>query len=110
MILGPKVLAGASGRARIRVLGETFEVPAGVALIRVLQYLQYDLGRLRGDWGGYCFNDTDGCCECELQQPDGAPYRARACVVQVTEGLIIRTLPPGARLVELTQEAHLERR
>ena len=99
MSVGPRVLTGTSGLVRIDLLGEPVEVPAGVPFIRVLQYLQYDVDRVRCDWSRYCFNNTEGCCEFRLQVPGEPPRTARACAWTVQDGLRVHSLPPGARVV-----------
>lgn len=87
----------------IAVDGETFEVPEGIPLIRALQYIQFELGRMRCDWSLYCFNDTIGCCACIVRSPadpEGEPRGARACCLRVEAGLEVVRLPRGAKVYD----------
>lgn len=84
----------------IVVRGERFEVPEGVPLIRALQYLQFELGRLTCDWSLFCFNDTIGCCACKVRRPDADEAEgARACCLRVEDGLEVVRLPRSARIL-----------
>ncbi|MCB9554385.1 MAG: hypothetical protein H6705_21345 [Myxococcales bacterium] len=84
----------------ITIGGERFEVPEGIPLIRALQYVQFELDRMRCDWSLYCFNDTIGCCACRVRRPDeGEDRSARACCERVVEGLEVTRLPRGAQLL-----------
>lgn len=90
----------------ITIGGETFEVPEGIPVIRALQYVQFELGRMRCDWSLYCFNDTIGCCACRVQRPRAeGPEPVRACCERVRSGLVITELPRGAQMVPPTGDA-----
>lgn len=81
----------------IVVDGERFEVPEGIPLIRALQYMQFELGRLRCDWSLFCFNDTIGCCACVIRAPEAdSPEGVRACCRRVEPGLTVVRLPRSA--------------
>ncbi|MCB9536290.1 MAG: (2Fe-2S)-binding protein [Myxococcales bacterium] len=95
----PRIYGAFERLVPIRVLGEVFEVPEGVPLIRALQYIEFELGRLRMDWSRFCFNDTIGCCLCAVAAPGGGGAAARACVVTVSAGLEVKTLPEGGVLL-----------
>ena len=82
------------------VRGERFRVPEGVPLIRALQYMQFELGRLTCDWSLFCFNDTIGCCACKVRKPGAEDAEgARACCLKVEEGLEVVRLPRSARVL-----------
>jgi len=84
----------------IVIRGERFDVPEGVPLIRALQYLQFEVGRLTCDWSLFCFNDTIGCCACTVRPRDaGQAEEARACCLKVEAGLEIVRLPRSARVL-----------
>lgn len=84
----------------ITVGGERFQVPEGVPLIRALQYLQFEVGRLTCDWSLFCFNDTIGCCACKVRPPGADEARgARACCLEVEDGLEVVRLPRSARVL-----------
>ncbi|MCA9544375.1 MAG: hypothetical protein KC613_08290, partial [Myxococcales bacterium] len=65
-----------------------------------LQYVQFELDRLRCDWSLFCFNDTIGCCEATLAAPGSAPALDRACCRRVVPGLVVHVLPEGCRLLD----------
>lgn len=101
----PRIYGAFDRLVPVHVLGEVFEVPEGVPLIRALQYIEFELGRLRLDWSRFCFNDTIGCCTCAVRTPDGVTADARACVVTVSAGLEITALPEGGALVPAVLES-----
>lgn len=84
---------------RIHVLGEAFDVPDGVPLIRAFQYIEFELGRMQCDWSRFCFNDSIGCCAFEFALPGRAPTLGRACCEPVVEGLRVTDLPASSALV-----------
>lgn len=86
--------------APITIDGERFEVPHGIPLIRALQYVQFELARMRCDYSRYCFNDTIGCCTCRIRRPgDPTIHTVRACCEPVDDALEVVELPPGAVLL-----------
>lgn len=78
------------------VLGEVAHVPEGNSILRALQYLEIQTGRVRLDWGRYCWNDTKGCCALTVRR-DGEQISVRACRTLATDGLELVTLPAGGR-------------
>ncbi len=101
----PRIYGAFERLVPVRILGEVFEVPEGVPLIRALQYVEFELGRLRMDWSRFCFNDSIGCCTCAVRAPGGAAAEVRACVVTVAAGLEITTLPEGGALLPAALES-----
>ncbi len=81
----------------ITVLGQLEHVPENNSVLRALQYLELKTGRLRLDWGRYCWNDTKGCCVVSVRDAGGAPVTLRACRLAATDGLELLSLPPGGR-------------
>jgi hypothetical protein len=83
----------------IVVCGERMEVPENNSVLRALQYLELKHQRVKLDWGRYCWNNTNGCCEMSYRERhDEAPRPARACLVQVKPRLEIVELPKGGRV------------
>ncbi len=101
----PRIYGAFERLVPIRVVGEVFEVPDGVPLIRALQYIEFELGRLRMDWSRFCFNDSIGCCDSRVRAPEGDAATVRACVVTVTPGLEITALPEGGALLPAILES-----
>ena len=93
----PKIYGYYERLVWIDVLGERFEVPEGIALIRAFQFIQFELKAMQCDWSLFCFNDTIGCCNFNMLD-DGSPVLARACCQKVFEGLVVEALPEGCRL------------
>lgn len=82
----------------IMVAGVLRPVPESNSVLRALQYLELKHGCVTMEWGRYCWNDTEGCCQMVYRPTPGAEPRAgRACVVQADAGLEIVQLPPGGR-------------
>jgi hypothetical protein len=83
----------------ILVEGMRCLVPEGTSVLRALQYLELKHESVKMDWGRYCWNNTEGCCEMEVRdQETGAVHTRRACQAIVTPRLEIVRLPKGGRL------------
>lgn len=96
----PKIYGHYERLVPIFVMGQRFEVPEGIPLIRAFQFIQFELGAMRSDWSLFCFNDTIGCCNFDLRTAEGESIIARACCVRVVDGLVVDGLPNGSVLVD----------
>lgn len=86
----------------IRIEGRVHWVPAGISVLRALQYVVLREGTLELPWANYCWNNTVGCCEMvyqDLLSPTPHARSGRACLIHVKPGLDIVRLPRGARTV-----------
>lgn len=82
----------------IWVEGERELVPENNSVLRALQYLEIREGRVKLDWGRYCWNDTKGCCEIVYREDDREEVKTgRACLLQVKPRLEIVRMPKGGR-------------
>ncbi len=97
----PKIYGEVQAMVSITVDGEAFEVPEDIPVIRALQYIQFELGRMTSDWSRFCFNDTIGCCAFEYAEPGESEAKpGRACCVRVAAGLSVHVLPQGSVMVD----------
>lgn len=102
----PKIYGPIERLVPVEVQGHVFSVPEGIPVIRALQYIQFELGRMNSDWSRFCFNDTIGCCDFECRLPgEAAPAWRRACNVRVVPGLVVTTLPQASTLTDEAGDA-----
>jgi len=88
----------------ITVGGTRRLVPEDNSVLRVLQYLEVKERCVRLEWGKYCWNDTQGCCQIMYRPEPGARTKSgRACTTTATPGLEIVQLPPGGRCVGVSK-------
>lgn len=78
-------------KVRIRILGEPFEVPAGLSLLRGFQFLSpVEVSR-----GRFCWNAECGSSSFGYRMPgDAADREGRACRVIAVEGMSVTRLSP----------------
>ena len=88
----PTLLEPFDALIRVSIEGRPFDVPANNSLLRVLQYLDFDLYPCRLCWNGDCDN-----CRFSYLEPDtGEPHSEKGCQLVVCDGLTITKLPPDA--------------
>ncbi len=74
----------------ITILGVTYQVPENNILLRLLQYLRFDIMYGRFCWNGDCKN-----CALRFRKSTGQEGSALGCQLVVQPGLKVLQLPTG---------------
>ena len=77
---------------RVSIEGRGFAVPANNSLLRVLQYLDFDLYPCRLCWNGEC----DNCRFTFVDPSTHEVLSAKSCLTEATDGMDITRIPTYA--------------
>lgn len=103
----PEYLEDYQRTCRIIIEGTEFEVPENNTFLRVLQYLEIEMGAFELSYKDFCWNND--CHNCKFRWFDPACGEGReslGCLTKVHEGMRILQLPrPVARTAKPLGEA-----
>ncbi len=92
MAVDPELLEPFERLIQVTVEGRPESVPANNSLLRVLQYLDFDLYPCRLCWNGEC----DNCAFTYIDPGSSAEVCARGCETTIIEGMQITRVPKDA--------------